>query len=612
VRSGRITRREILELAVASPLLTIAAGRAPISDEDIKGLNQQSFLNASSRVVPAGEPGEARQLKLTREWRGRLCRSRLMNRGPNSVRVKEVLLFDLVLPLPPETAFYGEGFQMLSQTGGTLGRPIDLGNYTDSKHYRMPLPADARSAYGMMSLSLPNGGGHHLLAFTSCRRFIGQFYLRGSSLQVVVDTESREIRPGETWDLEEFTFRSGAGREQLLTELAQRLVQNHPPLRLKTPPAGWCSWYCFGPAVTARQVLDNLDFIAIHSPGLKYIQIDDGYQPAMGDWLETGSAFGGDVQGVLKEIRKRGFEPAIWVAPFIAEEKSHLFEQHPDWFVKDLDGKPLRADRVTFGGWRRGPWYALDGTHPEAQRHLELIFRTMRQEWGCTYFKLDANFWGAIHGGRFHDPRATRIEAYRRGMQAILRGGGDSFILGCNHPIWPSLGLIHGSRSSNDIKRSWDRVKTTAQQNLSRNWQNGRLWWNDPDAVVLTGQLGEDEFRFHATAVYAAGGMVLSGDDLTKISPERLSILKKLLPPTGVAASFQDETLSVGEASLADARVIILFNWNDDPKTVSVRLRSACEITDYWSGKSLGEFRGMFTARDMPPHSAALLIARTR
>ena len=266
MRSGRITRREILELALASPLLTVAAVSGPLGDDRPKGLNQQSFLNASSRIVPAGEPSETRQLRLSREWRGPLCRSRLMNRGPKSVRVKEVVLFDLALPLPPETALYGEGFQMLSQTGGTLGRPVDLGNYTDAKHYKMPLPADARSAYGMMSLSLPLGGGHHLLAFTSCRRFIGQFYLRGSSLQVVIDTESLEIRPGESWDLEEFTFRSGASREQLLTVLAQRLIENHPPLRLKTPPAGWCSWYCFGPTVTARQVLDNLDFIAIHSP----------------------------------------------------------------------------------------------------------------------------------------------------------------------------------------------------------------------------------------------------------------------------------------------------------------------------------------------------------
>jgi alpha-galactosidase len=204
----------------------------------------------------------------------------------------------------------------------------------------------------------------------------------------------------------------------------------------------------------------------------------------MGDWLETGSAFGGNVQRVLAEIRRRGFQPAIWVAPFIAEEASHVFQQHRDWFVKDDRGAPLRSDRVTFGGWRHGPWYALDGTHPEVQRHFEQLFHTMRNAWGCTYFKLDANFWGAIHGGRFHDAHATRVDAYRRGMQAILRGAGDAFILGCNHPLWPSIGVVHGSRSSNDIKRAWDRVCSTARQNLRRNWQNGRLWWNDPDAIV--------------------------------------------------------------------------------------------------------------------------------
>src|SRR5438874_7859348 len=49
-----------------------------------------------------------------------------------------------------------------------------------------------------------------------------------------------------------------------------------------------------------------------------------------------------------------------------------------------------------------------------------------------------------------HDPQATRVEAYRRGMQAIRRGAGNAFILGCNHPLWPSLGLIHGSRSRSE------------------------------------------------------------------------------------------------------------------------------------------------------------------
>jgi len=310
---------------------------------------------------------------------------------------------------------------------------------------------------------------------------------------------------------------------------------------------------------------------------------------------------------VLQAIRKQGFEPAIWVAPFIAEAGSHVFQQHPDWFMKGEDGKPLPASAVTFQGWRRGPWYALDGTNPEVQKHLESVFRTMRDEWGVTYFKLDANFWGAMHGGKLHDPHATRIEAYRRGMQAVLKGARDSFILGCNHPIWPSIGLIHGSRSSNDIKRTWDRVKTTAQQNLLRAWQNGRLWWNDPDAVCLSGDLPENEYVFHATAIYASGGMLLSGDDLTTLPEPRVAMLKKLIPPTGVAATFDDDTLQIGTVRLPGKTMFCCFNWADTPVSLARRLEKPTRVTDFWTGASLGRVTQI--ALDVPPHSARLLEA---
>src|SRR5579862_5535581 len=117
---------------------------------------------------------------------------------------------------------------------------------------------------------------------------------------------------------------------------------------------------------------------------------------------------------------------------------------------------------------------------------------------------------------------------------------------GSNHPRWPSLGLIHGSRSSGDINRSWPNFASTARQNLLRAWQNGKLWWNDPDCVVLVdrpaGNLGrrrpgppltDAEYQFHATAIYACGGLILDGDDFTRITPNRRAMLEKLLPPTG-------------------------------------------------------------------------------
>ena len=552
--------------------------------------------NSAARVAPG--------LVVERKWQGEFCHSRIVNRSDRAVRVREVVLFDVPHDLPGSTHLYGESFQMLSQTAGTLAQPADLG-YNELKHYKIPQPDGVTALSGLMTLT-PPGGDTLAFAFTSCRRFQGRFYLRPGRFEVVVDTEGLDIGAGAAWDLEEFFFATGA-RQAMLARIGDAIAKNHPSPIFRPEPAGWCSWYCFGPRVTSQDVLANLDAIAKQIPALKYVQIDDGYQAAMGDWLVTGQAFGGDILGVLKEIRRRGFEPAIWVAPFIAEENSQVFREHPEWFLKDEAGKPLASNAVSFGGWRHGPWYAIDGTHPGAQKHLEDVFRTMRQDWGCTYFKMDANFWGALHGGRHYDSQATRVESYRRGMEAIRRGAGDAFLLGCNHPIWPSFGLIHGSRSSDDIKRTWAKIRGVARQTFYRNWQNGRLWWNDPDAICLAGDLPLNEFLFHATACYASGGMALSGDDLSKIAVDRLAILKKLAPPTGIAAEFEDDSLRVGWIRTAGARRVCVFNWGESSERMAVRLPGKCHITDFWSGDDLGRHEREFVIEDLPPHSARLL-----
>src|SRR5205814_9314201 len=144
-----------------------------------------------------------------------------------------------------------------------LTRPVNDRQDTDAQHYGIAEPDGAHTFYGLLALA--EGQTNRLLAFTSCRRFSGKFYLRDSSLQVVVDTEGLVLKPGAHWELEEFLFDSGVDRQRLFDGLAQRLALNHPPLRVAAPPTGWCSWYCFGPRVTAQQVLANLDFIAKHT-----------------------------------------------------------------------------------------------------------------------------------------------------------------------------------------------------------------------------------------------------------------------------------------------------------------------------------------------------------
>ena len=566
-----------------------------------------ALLSAPYEVRLAdGSQADTNVVRLEKTVEGDHLQWTLRNTGPQPVAVRDVTLYDWLHGLPGDSAFYGESYTMLSQTGGTLTDMVDIGQFTDRKHYRFAEPPGFRTVYGMMTVTPPDSKSL-VIGFSSCHRFVGRFHVNASRLQVVVHTEDKTLQPGESWQLEELLIAEG-DRNQLLAKLADRLTHHHPRQNFNKLPTGWCSWYCFGPRVTAKNVTDNLKVIRERLPQMQFVQIDDGYQPWMGDWLETGKAFGGGVQNVLKQIREAGFEPAIWVAPFVASPESTLFRDHPEWFIQDEQGNPLPSNKFTFGGWRLGPWYMLDGTHPGAQEFLEHVFRTMREEWGCTYFKLDANVWGAMPFGKHHDPKATSVEAYRQGMAAVRRGAGDAFLLGCNHPIWPSIGEVHGSRASRDIVRKWKTFTGLARENLMRNWQNNRLWWNDPDCLVLSGEPPANEESFHIVATFASGGMLLSGDDLTQATDRDIQVLQQCIDNPGQAAEFETSALKIGWLPGSGEQRIALLNWEDQPEERVVRLKQPSQVIDYFSGDDLGTHHEALSLR-LPPRSGRLLRA---
>jgi galactokinase-like galactose-binding protein len=94
--------------------------------------------------------------RLVARWTGPLCRTRLVNRSRRAVAIKEVMLFEIEATLPPSTRLYGEGFQMLTQTGGTLGAPVNDSNYTDAGHDKLPEPDGAHAFYGLLTLAPAN------------------------------------------------------------------------------------------------------------------------------------------------------------------------------------------------------------------------------------------------------------------------------------------------------------------------------------------------------------------------------------------------------------------------------------------------------------------------
>lgn len=576
-------------------------------------------------LAPFGSDGTS-DATIKRSWNGDICSATVTNgHSSESVRIKEIVLFKGGMPFDPATEIYGEGYSKLSQYVGTLGEPRDMCDFSDRAHYRLPVADNLFTVYNMLLLSPPEGD-KVLIAFASCRRFSGEIRFNESCYEIVLDYEGLELEAGRTAELEEILFATGPDPMSLMDRLGEAINRNHPMLSYPEAPTGWCSWYTYGPEVTEGDIYANLHAIKEKLPELKYVQIDEGYAAYEGDWLDAGKSFPGGIRALGEKIRERGFEPAIWVGPFLAETSSRVAMENPEWFKQDEAGKPLLSNVHSFGGWFHGPWYMLDGTHPGAQAYLRKVFHTMRREWNIKYFKLDGTMWGALPFGRHYDPRATRVDAYRAGMRAIREGAGeDSFLLGCNAPMWPSLGTVHGMRLSNDIARDWRHISQIAREMFRRNWQHGKLWINDPDVVVLENQtkrqlgpdgkvietsdsVSPDEYRFHATAIFASGGMVLSGDDIPNMRPESVMTLRKLLPSVNKAAVFEDMTFTVGYTRLQDRVMISVLNWEDEPRNIHIGLDGAFRIASLWTEKPLGVHEGYLELIAVPPHSGEVYI----
>ena len=111
--------------------------------------------------------------------------------------------------------------------------------------------------------------------------------------------------------------------------------------------AGYSSWYNRYQDITEDTIREDLTGCrSLLCPG-DLFQIDDGWEPKVGDWLETDAQkFPHGLKGMVEEIHAAGFQAGLWLAPFVCEKDSALFRQHPDWLLK-VDGANRGAAAAT-------------------------------------------------------------------------------------------------------------------------------------------------------------------------------------------------------------------------------------------------------------------------
>lgn len=258
--------------------------------------------------------------------------------------------------------------------------------------------------------------------------------------------------------------------------------------RTAAPLAGYTSWYNRYEAITEQDVKNDLhECRALLHPG-DLFQIDDGWEPTVGDWLEPDKAkFPGGMKALSDEIHKSGFISGLWLAPFACTERSRVYQQHPDWLLKK-DGKPWKAG----GNW--GGFYALDIDVPAVQDYLKQVFDRVLNQWGYDLVKLDF-LYAAAPFGSDHESRAGRMQ---RAMELLRGWCADKRILGCGVPLMPAFGLVDYCRIGCDVSLSWDdkwymrlfhRERVSTSHSLDntrcRRQLSGRAFGNDPDVFFL-------------------------------------------------------------------------------------------------------------------------------
>ncbi len=436
-----------------------------------------------------------------------------------------------------------------------------------------------------------------------------------------------EVDPGEKIESEELIIFEGSNGYFMLQKYADIWGQRMNALSWPHVPTGWCSWYYYFSDVTEKDMLENIDFLREHREEypLEYIQLDAGYESANGDWLTCNEKFPGGLKFLADKTREAGFKPAIWLAPFMVDENSELFKNHPDWMVHDSNGKIIN---ITPG--KKGPRVALDGTHPEAQEYLRKVFSTL-VEYGYEYVKLDFMVYACCGtGGAYYDRKATRAQALRRGLAVIREAMQDKFILGCTTPLGQVIGLVNGERIGTDITPYWrpDRkiykeaptIPNVCRNMINRCYMNGRLWVSDPDTHIArsdNNKLTENEVILWTYALYLTGGMMLLSDRFETLSPERAKLSKMLLakpsiPDTRPLDIFDREFPAVWLRRDRDTDRILagLFNLEDKDQELELdfdKVKSDVKFTvkDFISGEELQETNSKLMVT-VAPHSCRI------
>jgi len=553
---------------------------------------------------------------------------------------------------PEQIGFFVNGWQSWSFTGLTTQHSPQMNSHLGFLQNPMVLDAGQHQAgrhtsvADMYAILLDRSTEQGcLFGFLSQKEQFGHIAFdqwKEPSVHMWVDADGVRLDAGMTLttDWAMYMLTSGCDSECIAPYLDLVAKENRVHVQ-PSVPTGWCSWYQYYQNISAETIRKNLHALTAHKEDLplQIVQIDDGYQKEVGDWLSFRSGFSDGMKSVAREIREDGFTPGIWLAPFIVHRKSDLFHDHPEWILRKRNGNPVNAGFV----WN-SLGTALDLTQSDAMQYVRDVIHTAVQDWGFPYLKLDFLYAAALKGS-YKDETKTRAQVLREALGAIRETAGKrTYLVGCGLPLGSALGIMDAMRIGPDVSSSWKPkyfniafpfknepsmpcASNSLRNILTRANLHGRWWVNDPDCVLVREQseLTLAEVQTLSTVIAMSGGSLIFSDDLTALSEERLQMAAGLLPPIHERMVVVDWLQERYPASLrldmagetGEWYVLANINWGDRECICSLSVddfkipAGFYWISNFWTKQihrnhvptSLGEFT-------IPAHGCVLLAVR--
>ena len=371
---------------------------------------------------------------------------------------------------------------------------------------------------------------------------------------------------------------------------------------------GYNTGYYFGPDISEKNMLAELEAIKNAKLPIKYFNMDWGWYMDFGDW-DANEKFPHGMKYVADKINEAGYVPGIWIAPFWVSQTSNLYKEHKDWLIFGHD-------------YAAGKRFYLDFSIEGAAKWLYDLFYKISREWGYKYIKVDFIIDHLALGG-YSDKSFNAMKNFRTAIRIIREAiGEDTYFITCTTPISPSVKYATGTRLTHDIHNDWATLKRNARQGLKRLHVNKYLI-GDPDVLMVRRHEQHDEecklvelirndteINTDITFQSVTGGAIFIGDKVQLLDDKALDRFRALLPANQEYAVpldiYDREMPSVFYYGMrGEYEMYALINWQDFDYEQEITLTEEKYCQEYFSKERMAKAKSFKFS--LKPHESKIL-----